>query len=71
MDRTSKLLLAAIALGLWVNAGIFLLRPVGAIAQGSPPPVPRFTGVVEQLLDSIARDVQKIAVGTCANDKIC
>jgi hypothetical protein len=31
MDRTTKILLAAIALGLWVNAGVSALRP--AVAQ--------------------------------------
>jgi hypothetical protein len=30
MDRTTKILLAAIALGLWANAGVSALRPATA-----------------------------------------
>ena len=33
LDRTSKLLLALIAIGLWLNAGSSLLRPAPASAQ--------------------------------------
>ena len=36
MDRTTKILLAAIALGLWANAGVSALRPAAAQLGGIP-----------------------------------
>ena len=48
MDRTTKLILAAIALGLWANTGALVVRPTTAIAQGS--------GV-----ERIANDLSRIA----------
>jgi hypothetical protein len=35
MDKTTKLILAAIALGLWFNAAIALLKPIPVVAQGT------------------------------------
>jgi hypothetical protein len=35
MDRTTKILLAAIALGLWANAGLNVIRPAWALRASS------------------------------------
>jgi hypothetical protein len=55
---TNKLLFAAIALGLWANAAISLIRP--AEAQSGP-------------LVSIAHDIHTLVNGgaNCLNKKIC
>ena len=34
IDKPTKILLAAIALGLWANAGISFFRPAAAVAAG-------------------------------------
>ena len=36
MDPTTKVLLAAVALGLWANVAVTLLKPVAVNAQGTP-----------------------------------
>lgn len=56
MDRTTKIILAFIAAGLWANAAGSFIRP--ASAQSSE-------------LNDIAHDVHAIYIGTCINDKIC
>jgi hypothetical protein len=58
MDKTAKILLAAIAIGLWVNIAVIVFRPVAANAQNDD-------------LSGIATNVQKIENGTCTNLKIC
>jgi hypothetical protein len=57
-DRTTKILLAAIAVGLWANLAYGLLRPISAAAQS-------------QELSSIAFNLSAIYNGTCVNRKIC
>jgi hypothetical protein len=86
MDSTTKLLLAAIALGLWANAAVMLFKPFPTqkdIADTS-------TAVIsmERHLHSIEFDVSQtihplivmegnltalgdIARGTCHNRKVC
>lgn len=61
IDRTSKVLLAIIALGLWANAGISFLRPAAAIAQ------------IDELsrIRSDVSDLTRIGRGSCSNSKIC
>lgn len=56
MDRTSKIILAAIALGLWANFSMAILRPIPAWAAD---------------LGSIPHDLHAIYSGTCNNSKIC
>jgi hypothetical protein len=63
MDRTTKLLLLLIALGLWVNVAIPFLRPRIVAAQS--------IGDIDSLLSNIESDVHKLARGTCTNTKIC
>ncbi len=58
MDRSTKLILAAIAAGLWANAGVLVLRPSPAAAQ-------------DEHLSSIAYAISSIASGVCSNRKIC
>jgi len=58
-DRTTKALLFAIALGLWMNVAGAWLRPVPVYAQ------------VESHLLEIVHEVGRIARGTCPNKKIC
>lgn len=50
-DRTTRLLLCAIALGLWANAAVLMLRPAELQAQQVDP---RVLQRVEMLLDKIA-----------------
>lgn len=57
LDRSTKILLAAIAAGLWLNAATTLIRP--AAAQDT------------SALRSIARDITSITTGICANQKLC
>jgi hypothetical protein len=57
-DRTTKLLLAAIAIGVWANLFAPLFKPAEAIAQSGE-------------LSSINGYVGAIANGTCANKTIC
>jgi hypothetical protein len=60
-DRTTKFLLAVIALGLWANLAVSLFRPMAAVAQSYE-------------LSSIRSDVADLALiarGTCTNSKIC
>lgn len=60
-DRTTKALLAAIALGLWLNVLGDWMRPTPVSAAE------------EQSRDirDIANDVGAIATGLCLNQKIC
>ena len=64
MDRCTKILLALIASGLWVNA-LSSFAP-GARAQGWPDP-----GTAEHYLQQIHVGLAFIANGQCANKKIC
>jgi hypothetical protein len=57
-DITSKLLLAAVALGLWANLLLPILHPIPAFAQSYD-------------FSNIERHVRQIANGTCTNSKIC
>ena len=58
IDRSTKVLLAAIAFGLWANAWNGL-APVVAVAQDL------------DYIQRISQDFRKIANGSCSNGKIC
>ena len=62
LDRTTKLLLGAVAIGLWANLFAVLLKPTEAIAQA---------GAIAGQLGSMSANLAAIANGTCANRKIC
>lgn len=61
-DRTTKGLLFAIALGLWVNVVGTWIRPT---------PVHAATQDYAMELSTISSYVGRIARGTCTNSKIC
>ena len=69
VDRTTKLLLLAIAVGLWMNVASQWLRPV---------PVHAAVETAQDDLTMISADlirignlVNSIWMGTCPNPKIC
>jgi hypothetical protein len=59
IDRTTKILLAIVAIGLWVNALAPFTRPALADVDYSAQ------------LQSIYHDLHNIYNGTCTNGKIC
>jgi hypothetical protein len=59
LDRTTKLLLLMIALGLWLNA-------IGPFVH-----VKKVSADSDTALQSIADDMSKISKGLCLNNKIC
>jgi hypothetical protein len=61
MDRTTKLLLGAIALGLWINIAAPLLRPTSVKAQTQ----------FQNNIFEIAATIKEIADGSCTNRVIC
>jgi len=64
-DKTTKLLLLAIALGLWANALIPVVRPTVVGAQNSQ------LGSIDDHLDNIETAIVRIGRGTCTNGKLC
>lgn len=67
-DRTTKILLASIALGLWANLFVPLLRPITAFAQYESDYILRS---IDARLAGIAVDIDKLQKGNCANGKLC
>lgn len=65
-DRTTKILLAAVAIGLWLNVIGEWMQPVPAHAQ----PGLQFMQI-ERVLRDMQRDINQIAAGLCNNDTIC
>jgi hypothetical protein len=67
MDRGSKVILAAIAAGLWVNAAMVLIRP----AHADDTEV--WLGRIALQAASIASDLHTLVVGGpgCSNQKLC
>jgi hypothetical protein len=60
-DKTTKLLLALIALGLWAN--VLTQHPQRAVAQD--------LGNIEHRLANIEDGVYHIETGDCRNKKLC
>jgi len=65
MDKASKLILSAIAAGLWANAAVTLLHSGPAAAQEGQG------GFMASEISIIATQVGDIANGSCTNSKIC
>ena len=65
-DRMTKVLLAAIALGLFLNAAVDLFRPPTAFAA-----VQIRARTIEGHLQYIENYLEGIYRGTCRNKKIC
>ena len=72
-DRIVKLLLAAIALGLWANAvGNWIQAPLEAQQPVQlSPEVGRTIGAIADSVETIERYVGLIAEGRCSNSVIC
>jgi len=67
-DRTTKILLACIALGLWVNIFAPLLRPIAAFAQYETDYILKS---IDARLASIDANIDKLQKGTCSNGRLC
>ena len=61
-DRTTKLMLALIAMALFLNAIVPLAQPAVVQAQ---------SGTSEIRLSQIFNELRQISTGYCLNDKIC
>ena len=72
-DRFTKLLLAAIALGLWINVVGDWIRPVPVQAQSDRRlrNIERTVDDIERTVDDVQSTVDSIALGICLNPKIC
>lgn len=68
VDRTTKILLASIALGLWANLLMPSLRPIAALAQYESDHILRS---IDARLANIAFNIEKLQRGDCANGKLC
>ncbi len=75
IDRTTKALLFAIAVGLWVNVASSWLQPVPVRAEAAAV---QDTFIMESILTNIGSDVSRIdnyvssiSYGVCLNSKIC
>ena len=62
MDRTSKLILAALAAGIWYHAIALSVQSVKASDEGE---------LNWQIEEAMARDIKAIADGTCRNYHLC
>jgi hypothetical protein len=65
-DRTTKIILAFIAAGLWMNALVPVFNPKPVAAQD-----PATLQKIEDDLSGIKGDFHKVASGLCLNNKIC
>jgi hypothetical protein len=70
IDRTTKVLLLLIALGLWADVAERLLRPAHAAAQDFST-MERYLRNIESKVGDIESDVDDIEDGTCKNKKLC
>jgi hypothetical protein len=57
-DRTTKVLLVLIAVGIWANLATPFLRPNPTVAQ-------------REMFGRLSQDVGEISTGFCMNKKIC
>lgn len=64
IDRTAKIILAAIALGLWANALSPRLEARAAISTLDA------LSMAKDLSD-VQRNLEDISLGSCANPKLC
>jgi hypothetical protein len=60
----NKIILAAIAAGLWANVAVTLVRPAHADSDSD-------ISSIETLVRSIEGDLGRIEHGNCQNSKIC
>jgi len=67
-DRTTKILLALIALGLWGNLLVPLVMPTAIHAQYESDYILKS---INGHLSSIDANIDKLARGACSNGKLC
>lgn len=67
-DRSTKILLSSIALGLWANLFIPLVRPVTAVAQYETD---RILQRIEGHLSAMDLNIERLQNGSCANGRLC
>jgi len=67
-DKTTKLLLTAIAAGLWANLFVPFLRPIEAVAQYEADNILKKMDV---RLSNIDANVDRLQRGACSNGKLC
>jgi hypothetical protein len=63
MDRATKLILTAIAVGLWANA----LTALDRVARADSD----YGYSIDKHLENIESDISRIQRGRCSNDKLC
>ena len=68
MDRTTRILLAIIAFGLWANLFVSVLRPSQAVAQYEADYVLKS---VNAHLANIDVNIDRLQKGACTNGKLC
>jgi hypothetical protein len=76
-DNVTKLLLAAIALGLWANAAAHIVQPARAQSSmdknltGSMNSINTNLGSIDGRLGVFIKDLQLIMAGRCQNRRLC
>lgn len=68
IDKTTRLTLMAIALGLWANVFSPFLIPKSVHADDNSDTI--LYGIASDISD-MASDIRRIELGTCLNNKLC
>lgn len=70
IDRSTKILLLAIAAGLWANAAVFMIRPANADSFLWAE-IKRHLEGIDAYTQSMDTNIYRIRKGDCENKKIC
>ena len=75
-DRTTKILMVLIVLGLWANVSVELFHPTAIAAQDNTllTSIDNHLSSIDDHLSDIKSNVdslERITRGTCSNGKIC
>ena len=65
MDKASKVLIALVAMGLWANAGVSMLRNAERYYGATD------IATIESDLRDLSLSMRLITDGTCKNTKVC
>lgn len=68
-DKTTKLLLALIAMGLWLNAIAPLWHPVPAAAATPGPDIEQIENDVHEMADNVRSIAHGLCTGAVCKDK--
>ena len=73
MDKMSKTLLVILAVGIWLNFIVMLLKPNPALAEQDllSSLVKNYTGSTAADFNIVKKAILSIADGTCTNKKLC